>query len=139
MNTVVHGSVLCPLNVTKSLCNLSRQTAIQQNVSTSVLDVGMLLFGSYTTRRIEQMPNSLIVVSSDFLLNLLWIIYMFLPFPNNHTNSCHRLTNLPICWSQNSCWVGHHLFDSNVYNTFKNSIGYSLLTPKYKKKYIQGH
>ena len=68
----VHGPTHPPLDTVKSSCPLSWETPPKHNVSTSMLHSGSSL-GLYSaflflqTRRVELMPNSSILVSSDHI------------------------------------------------------------------------
>ena len=70
-NSTVHGPVHRPFDAVKLSCPLSRKIPSKHNVSTSVFDGGdgvLGVIGSILlllTRRVELMPKSSILVSSD--------------------------------------------------------------------------
>ncbi len=65
------GPIHSPFDVVQLSCPLSRKTFPKHNISTSMFDVGMVFLGSQAafllpqTRRVELMPKSWMLVSSD--------------------------------------------------------------------------
>ena len=68
---MIQGPIHLSLNAVKLTCPLSRGTHPKHHASTSMLDVGMVFLGSWSeffllqTQRIELIPKSSILVSSD--------------------------------------------------------------------------
>src|SRR4029434_4778839 len=73
--STVHCPIHSPLDAVESSCTLGRETAPKHNVSTSMLDGGdgvlRVIFSFFFTpnAKVELMPKSLILVSSDHILS----------------------------------------------------------------------
>ena len=73
-NVSIHGPIHPPLDTVKSSCPLSWETPPKQRIPPPCFTVGMVFLGLYSrlflflqTRRVELMPNSSILVSSDHI------------------------------------------------------------------------